>query len=122
MIKELPGSEGPVLGFEISGRVSAEEEQQWIQRLNSALEDYDKLNILLVLDDDAGWGLESGIEDLKWVMKHVKIFNRLAVVSSSEVWKWLVKVDSYFASFAGVDEKYFDISELDIAWRWIAEQ
>ena len=122
MIKALPGSEGPVLGFEISGKVSVEEERKWIQCLDSALEDYDKLNILLLLDPGAGWGLNSGVEDLKWVMSHIKVFNRLAVVSSSEVWKWLIKADSYFASFAGVDEKHFDSSEIDIAWRWITEQ
>jgi hypothetical protein len=34
MIKELPESEGSLLGFEITGKVSLEEEKEWIGKFN----------------------------------------------------------------------------------------
>ena len=38
MIKELPESEGSVLGFEITGKVTLEEEKEWIRKFDDAIE------------------------------------------------------------------------------------
>jgi hypothetical protein len=42
MIKKLSESEGSVLGFEVTGKVSLEEEKKWIDYLDNAIE-YDTL-------------------------------------------------------------------------------
>ena len=99
MIKELPESEGSRLGFEITGKVSLEEEKEWIKNIEKALEKHDQVSVLVVLGEQAGWGIESGIEDLKWIMTHMKQLNKIAIVSESAVWKWLVALDSPFAKW-----------------------
>ena len=37
MIKELPENEGSNLGFEVTGKVSLEEEKEWIKNIEKAL-------------------------------------------------------------------------------------
>ena len=59
------------------------------------------------------------IEDLKWVMKNMKKLDKIAVVSDSNVWKWLVALDSPFAQLIGISEKHFELSELNDAWDWV---
>jgi hypothetical protein len=46
MIKELPESEGSLLGFEITGKVSLEEEKEWIGKFNDAIEKHGKVRVL----------------------------------------------------------------------------
>lgn len=122
MIRELPESKNEALGFEISGKVSLEEGQKWIQRIEAALQIQKTLNVLVVLDDGASWGVEAGIEDIKWVMAHMDSISRFAIISSSGVWKWLVAIDGFFASMVGIEEKHFDSDDLPAAWDWIRGQ
>ena len=119
MIKELPESEGRVIGFEITSKVSLEEQKEWAGKLDKAIAEHEKVSALAVLGEDAGFGVKAGIEDLKWVMKNMKKLDRIAVVSDSSVWKWLVALDTPFAKLVGISEKHFELSELDEAWRWV---
>lgn len=121
MITELPESQGAFLGFEIASKVTLEEEKAWIARIEQSLNDHDRINVLAVLDKGAGWGVQAGIEDLKWIMKHMNRINKIAIVSDSATIKWLIAVDSQFARLAGIGEKYFDTAHLADAWSWIKE-
>ncbi len=119
MIIELPQSEADILGFEITDTVTLEEQLEWITRIENALRQHEKINILVVLNDGVSWGLDAGIEDIKWVMRHMSSIRKIAFVSSSRVWKWLVSIDSFFASMVGIQEKHFDNAELAAAWEWV---
>lgn len=119
MIVELPQSEGCVLGFEITGKVTLEQQQEWIEKIESTLTGCDKISVLIVLSEGASWGLDAGVEDIKWVMRHMSHIEKIAIVSSSQVWRWLVSIDSLFASMVGISEKHFDHAELAAAWAWI---
>lgn len=119
MIRELPQSEGAVRGYEITGKVSTEEEQVWIAKIEEAVQEFGKLRILVVLGEGASWGLKAGAEDIKWVMTHLKNLDKIAIVSSSKVWKWLVSIDALFAPMVGIGEKHFETNDLAVAWDWL---
>lgn len=121
MINKLPESEGSVLGFEITSKVTLEEEKQMIEKFDKALEEHSEVSALVVLGKEAGFGVKAGIEDLKWVMKNMKKLHKIAVVSESSVWKWLVALDSPFAKLVGISEKHFEPSELGDAWTWVKQ-
>ena len=121
MIKELPESEGPVIGFEITSKVSLEEEKEWIEKFEKAIEEHGKVSAVIVLDKQASFGVKAGIEDLKWIIKNMKKLHKIAVVSESTVWKWLVALDSPFAKLFGISERHFEPSELADAWIWVKE-
>ena len=120
MIKKLPQSNGNNLAYEIAGKVSLEDEQAWIESLNEDINKYDKFNVMVILGENASWGMDAGISDIKWIMKHMDKFNKIAIVADSTVWKWLIKVDSFFAKFVGIDEKFFEVKETEQAWEWVS--
>ena len=122
MIKKLPQSSGNNLAYEITGKVSAEDEKAWIEELNKITEAYEKFNVMIVLGEHTSWGIEAGVADIKWIIEHMKKFNKIAFVAESSVWKWLIKVDSFFASFVGIDEKYFDVKDVNEAWEWVTQE
>ncbi len=122
MIKELPRSYENNLAFEINGQVSLEDEKSWMSRLDVITDTYEKFNVMIVLGENASWGMGAGLADIKWIMKHMDKFNKIAIVAESDVWKWLIEVDSFFAKFVGIDEKYFDTTKLDEAWEWVRKE
>jgi len=122
MIKELPRSYENNLAFEITGKVTKEEEEAWIARLDAIADTYEKFNVMIVLGENASWGFEAGLADIKWIAKHMDKFNKIAIVSESDIWKWLIKVDSFFAKFIGIKELYFNMSNLDAAWDWVIKE
>jgi hypothetical protein len=119
MINELPQSKDPVLGFEVTGKVSLEEEQKLISRVEETLKEHDKVSALVVLGEEASWGVKAGITDLKWLLTHMDDLDRIAIVSDSKVWEWLIKIDSKFAKMAGIKEKHFETDDLDDAWEFV---
>ncbi len=119
MIIELPQSEANSLGFEITGTVTVAEQLKWIEKIEETLSVHEKVNILVVLNEGASWGLDAGIEDVKWVMRHMSRIKKIVFVSSSNVWNWLISIDSFFAGMVGIQEKHFDHADLEAAWVWI---
>jgi hypothetical protein len=121
MITQLSESEGHVLGVRISGKVSSEMEKEWIGKLEKVIKKHGKINILILLDKQATWGLKAGIEDLKWILTNMKEICKIAIIADSHFWKWYVALDSPFGKVVGIGEKYFNPAEMDAAWKWIKE-
>ncbi len=119
MIKELEQSSEKVFAFEVTGKITLEEEKAWIEKLDKKLENQDKISAMVILGENVSWGTWAGIEDIKWLFKNYKKFNKVAIVAQNSVWKWLVAIDSTFAKLVGVDEKYFDIEKKEEAWEWV---
>jgi hypothetical protein len=121
MIKKLSQSNGNNLAYEVTGKVSIEDEKAWIADLDVLIDKYDKFNVMVILGENTSWGMEAGIADIKWIMKHMDKFNKIAIVADSSVWKWLIKVDSFFAQFVGIDERFFEVKDRDNAWEWVID-
>ena len=121
MIEKLPESEGSVLGVKIIGKVSLEMEKEWISKVEKVIEEHGKVRILVFLDEHARWGLKAGIEDLKWLLTHMKEIKKIAIVADSNFWKWYVALDSPFGKIVGIEEKYFKPTEIATAWKWLKE-
>ncbi len=121
MITELPESESPVLGFEVTGKVSLEMEKEWIAKIEKEIAKHDKVSVLVILGEQARWGVEAGIEDLKWILTHMKQINKIAIVTKSSVYKWLIALDSPFAKLVDISEKHFEPLKIKDAWKWVKE-
>ncbi len=121
MIKELPQSKGSILAFEIIGKVTLEEEEIWIKKFDEALEKHDKVSVMLILGDNTSWDAKAMYEDIKWLMKHMRRFDKIAIITDSKVWKWLIALDAQFAKLVGIGERHFESHEAKEALVWISE-
>jgi len=122
MIQKLPESTESVLGFKITGKVTLEEEKEWIARFEESIARHGRISALIVLGEEAGWGLKAGLEDIKWCMTHMKNLNKIAIVTDSKIWKWLISVDAQFAKLAHIGEKHFEPARIEEAWAWVKDE
>ncbi|MCK5729391.1 MAG: STAS/SEC14 domain-containing protein [Methylococcales bacterium] len=121
MINELAQSNGATLAFEIIGKVSLEQQQAWIKKFDERIKQHEKISVMIIFGETATIGKPSVIyEDIKWIVKHFKRFNKIAVISGSTLWKFLITVDSYFAKMVGINEKHFQPTEAKVAWEWVS--
>ena len=116
MIKALERSKGNVFGFEVSGEITVEDIRRVTDVLDKAIEKYGKINWLFVFKTIKYHSPRAFYEDIMWVMKHLKYFDRMAVVGDTMLGEVLAKVDAL-----AFGEKYFDISQLEDAWRYVEE-
>jgi hypothetical protein len=105
------------LAFRVSGKVSVEEEKEWVARFEDIIEQYGKFRVMVILSESANWGIEAVIDDLKFAITHVKNFEKLAIISTSKVMETLVAIDAFFASFMNIGEKHFTPDQTDEAWK-----
>jgi hypothetical protein len=55
MIKELAQSTEEVFAFEVTGKVTLEEEKAWIDKLDKAIESRDKVSAMVILGTFVKW-------------------------------------------------------------------
>ncbi len=121
MIRQLPESEGAIIGIAVSGKIDSEEEEKWIEIFDDLIKKHGSIDLLVLLDGKFSIDFDAAYDDLKWTFKHLKNMNKLAIVSESRVLRWLVAADSPFGKLAGISEKHFEKSSLHDAWSWIRE-
>ena len=120
MIKELAESQGSILAFEVIGKVTLEEEKSWLKKFDKVLEEHDKVSVMLILGENASWGTKAGFQDIKWIISNMKRFDKIAIVTDSIVWKWLITLDSQFAKLVGIGERHFESSQAKEALAWVS--
>ena len=82
-----------------------------------------KLNILFKLDELELHKITTAafIDDCRYSLGHIKQLGHLAIVGHSELEKLLIKADNKIIGRPEDDliEKYFDVSEIDQAWKFV---
>ena len=120
MIHQLKEYNEAILAIELSEGFT-EADFNEIQKLAAVKREkgFDKANILLKLDriNISESNGKAVLEQVVKIVKHLKEFNKIAVVGDSSALAKLVKVDNMFLQLfnKGSQEKYFDVENLDEA-------
>ncbi len=118
MIKKLSESRGNVLGVELIGRETRGDILRLRAELDKLLQQYEKVNLLLLLDNFQGWKLTGFQEHVKLYLQCREKFGRVAVVGD-KLWKELLV--HLNRSVYNVEEKYFNRENYFEAWQWVRE-
>ncbi|AUJ25857.1 STAS/SEC14 domain-containing protein [Virgibacillus dokdonensis] len=85
MIKITPAKMDNAIEVEVQGKVEKEDLNLFEEFFTMKKQEYNKVNILLLLDKMEGMSLKGVLEDLKMV-QHLKYIQKLAIVSDK---KWI---------------------------------
>lgn len=124
MIKQIKILESNALAFEITGGFT-EADEKLAQKLFKEKLDlgYKKVNILMKVDGYiiSQTEFKAFFEDIIFVIRKFKNLGNLAIVGHSKILKTLVPIDNlFFQSLkSGEKEQYFDVSQLDEAFKFI---
>jgi hypothetical protein len=116
MIKVSKRSHDNILAFDVSGEISLEDVKLAESTINDAIKKYGKINWLVHLTDGlpSHTTMRAFYEDMMWMIKSLKHFDKMAFVCNNNFAKALFVVDGFFFG-----EKYFDVSQLEDAWKYI---
>lgn len=120
MIEILPQSSETCIGFKVSGKVTAEDYDVLLPRLDEAIRAHGKINLLVVMGDFEGWaGLDAAKADFKLGTQQYRQVEKAAFVGDKKWQEWMVKIMDPFTR--RTDERFFDLDRLEDAWQWIKE-
>ncbi len=124
MLLQIETSSKNVLAIEvIDGFTETDEKicQKYFQEKLDA--GYSQVNVLVKLDElkISHSSVKAFMEDIIWALRNYKKLGHLAIVAHSKVLKALVPVDNSFFQRAsqGRLERYFDISQMDEALKFV---
>jgi len=120
MIKIIQGMPDNTLGFEASGKVTGNDyETVLIPAVEEKLKAFPKVRLLYHLGSDfTGYDMEAMWDDAKIGFKHMKAWERIAVVTDTE---WIVKAVHAFGFTMPGRVRVFKNDELSDAKKWLAE-
>ena len=119
MITSIETGSAKLLGFKLSGKLTAEDYHGFVPAVEAALgTEGGKVRLLALLEDFHGWEAKAAWEDLKFGVRHYADFDRIALVGDQRWEEWMA---SLCKPFTRAEVKYFDKSEIDAAWVWARE-
>jgi hypothetical protein len=119
MIKKLERSSGKVYGVEVSGTLTVEEYREYEPEIEAIIEKEGNINVLVIVKDLPSVGIREVIEDFRFAMKHWGDWNRIAIVGEMKALNIVAKIENLFIKG---QERYYDISQLEEAWKWVEEK
>jgi len=119
MLQFLPVADGNILAARASGKLSHEDYQNFLPKLEKEIKSLGKISLLLELDNFHGWDLKAAKDDFEFGMQHMDDFDRIAIVGEKAWERWMVAMMKPFVPFGGI--RYFDRDKLQQAWDWLRE-
>jgi hypothetical protein len=118
MFEVMPESRGNLLWLKASGKLThADYAAVLIPRLESVIREHGRARVLFQMDPDfRGWELGALWDDVKFDLKHLKDFEKVAVVGAN---RWLAAATKLFAHLMRGEVKTFGPEQLAEAWVWI---
>ena len=120
MIDILPKSSEAAIGFKVSGKITAEDYDVLLPKLDEAITAHGKINLLVMMGDLKGWdGMDAAKDDFKFGTLEYRQVERAAFVGEKKWQDWLVKAMDPFTRHT--DERFFKMDQLEGAWHWVKE-
>jgi hypothetical protein len=118
MIQPLEKSAGRILGFKMTGKLHDDDYKHFVPIVDEAIKAHGKVRLLAQFEDFHGWDLHAVWDDTKFATKHCADVERVALVGDRKWQQWMAKICKPFTL---AKLKYFDVSEIESAWQWLAE-
>ncbi len=102
MLQFLPAADGNILAARASGKLSHEDYQNFLPKLEKEIKSLGKISLLLELDNFHGWDLKAAKDDVEFGMQHMDDFDRIAIVGEKAWERWMVAMMKPFVPFGSI--------------------
>jgi SpoIIAA-like len=120
VIEKLKESAGVAFGFKVGGPLLAEELSAFEPQLEFFIAEQKKrpVGILADLTEMQGAEWKARWEDMRFLQKHTSDIARMAVVGADR-WEQVVAIVTAGAAVLQSETRYFESSEIGLAWEWV---
>jgi hypothetical protein len=117
MLNELPDLPAKVIGYEVSGKLEAEDYRDVLLPAVEAAAAQGEVRIVIVIPAFEGVSGGALWQDLKMGVEHWKAWKRIAVVTDVD---WMIHGAQWFGWMTPGEVKQFALAERDAALAWAA--
>lgn len=118
MIEILPDSTDNVIGFKISGKLTGQDYENLLPKLDTAINAHGKINLLVLMEDFEGkFDFDAAKADFHFGTHQYRHVDKAAFVGDERWMERMVKIMDPFTR--RVEEKFFEPKQLDEAWAWV---
>jgi hypothetical protein len=110
---------GKVLILHVTGKLVKADYGQFVSEFERLVRKHGKLRVLFNMAGFHGWDAGAAWEDFKFDIKHFADIERLAMVGDK---KWQHGMAMFFKPFTKATSRYFDLSEIAEARKWLGEE
>jgi len=114
---EIKEHDGNFVWLRATGKLHDEDYRQIIPQIEQAIDTNGTVCVLLELDDFRGWDTHAAWDDFRFVMKHHRDIERIAIVGDKRWEKLLARLARPFVE---AEQQYFDRRQLAEAQSWLA--
>ncbi|WP_185806793.1 SpoIIAA family protein [Bacillus salinus] len=104
-----------IIDVEVQGKISENDIHEFEQYFKQKKDNQEELNLLLVMED-VKYSMNGLLEDIKFDIKNMKDFNKIAVVSDKH---WVEMGSKITDILPGIEVKHFNDNEKDKAQAWL---
>ncbi len=115
MFKYLKEHAGDVAAVKLVGQAGRADYESLIPELEEKILRFGKINLYWEMEFD-GWQPVAAWQDLKFDLKHVNDFGRVALVGDRKWEEWLARV---IRPFTPAEVRYYDRSRREEALAWV---
>lgn len=119
MFKYLKEHSGDLVAVMLTGKLEKADYDSLIPEIEEKISRFGKLNMFWEMVEFEGWDVSGLWQDVKFDIKHVNDFNRVALVGGK---KWEALISNLIKPFTTAEIRYFDLSEREEAMAWVSEK
>ena len=117
MIRMLNDVPAGVVGFEVSGKIQAEDYRDVVVPAVERAAEAGDVRFLIVFPDFEGMSGGAMWQDLKLGMQHLRAWKRIALVTDVD---WMSHLTALFGWMTPGETKVFSLDQRDEAIKWVA--
>jgi len=118
MFQEIPVNDEHIVAFRAIGKLTHDDYQTFLPRLEPKIEKAGCVSVLLELENFHGWDLAAAKDDYQFGRKYAQNFKRIAIVGERRWGHWLAILT---CPFTDAEVRYFERDDLHEAWNWLRE-
>jgi hypothetical protein len=116
MFEILDRSAGKTIGLKVIGKLTDADYDAMLPDLEKAIAESGPLRLLCDLEGFTGMEIGAFWQDFKFSLRHVRDFERLAVVGDKAWEEWYARLANPLFK---ADIRHFPVAEIEAAWTWL---
>jgi hypothetical protein len=117
MIKQIESLRVDTLVYELDEFITKDEINVIDNGIEFMLTEIDKVNLMIFINAK-GESLGALLKEFQVGIKYWNKIKKIAFIGDKKHWKTIVAFDNLFTKFK---EKYFDIDDMNTAWKWLKD-
>ena len=102
--------------IDLKDKLSKDDFRSFVPEIEEQIRQHGKLRLLVQMHDFHGWTAGGLWEDIKFEMKHLKDFERIAFVGDK---RWESVLTGFCKPLTSAEIRYFEVDELEKARVWL---